>query len=97
MQQFVNIQVKRFSLTISLILAIALGHAASAGPAAVKAVTKTYYSSPIKEFRGATFFQWKKYEQAKVAEAKNAVEQPQQASQPTAKKNDAPVSEAVND
>lgn len=88
---------KKVLLTISFILAIAVGNTVIAGPASMKAVSKAYYSSPIKEFRGTTFYQWKGFGQAKVAKAENTDQQPQQAIEPTAKEAEAKVSASAKD
>lgn len=92
-----NFQVKRFFLTISFILTIAIGNSVIAGPASVKAVSRAYYSSPIKEFKGATFYQWKKYEQAKVTKVEKTDQQPQQANKPTVEKGEVKVSASAKD
>jgi len=40
---------------------------AMAAPAPAKSTKKAYYTSPVREFRGAAFYQWKKNETVKVA------------------------------
>lgn len=44
----------------------------SADPKPVKEAKKTYYNTPIKEFKGAVFFQWKKYDLKPVAAVQHA-------------------------
>lgn len=44
-----------------------LAAAAVAGPS--QDVKKSYYTTPIKEFKGAAFFQWKKFQPAVTGNA----------------------------
>ena len=38
-----------------------------AAPKPVSEIKKSFYTTPIREFKGATFYQWKKYEAGTVA------------------------------
>jgi hypothetical protein len=61
--------VKRVFLVVSFLM---LAGVVTATPSPRKNVKKAYYTSPIREFRGATFYQWKNNDAVKVAKAPTA-------------------------
>jgi hypothetical protein len=56
--------VKKVFLVISFLMLVGV---VNATPSPKKSAKKAYYTSPIREFRGATFYQWKNNDTVKVA------------------------------
>ncbi|MEQ8415517.1 MAG: hypothetical protein RIF36_14395 [Imperialibacter sp.] len=55
---------KKVFLVISFLMLVGF---VNATPSPKKSAKKAYYTSPIREFRGATFYQWKNNDTVKVA------------------------------
>jgi hypothetical protein len=55
--------VKKVFLVVSFLMLVGF---VNATPSPKKSAKKAYYTSPIREFRGATFYQWKNNDTVKV-------------------------------
>lgn len=58
---------KKVIWIISFIVLFAAFSVVKATPSTDASSKKTYYTTPIREFRGATFYQWKKFTSARKA------------------------------